>query len=408
MSFWIIITLLAVVVSGLMVLALFRGRSGDEAPAAYDLRVYRSQLKEVDRDLARGVISPDDADRTRAEISRRILAADTQLREGGDTGGQPKGLGIAVALLSTLLVVGGSLWVYQDLGAPDYPDQALEDRIARAEEARRTRPSQDQAEASVAVSPEMGEVGADYMALMEKLRATVAERPDDLQGQRLLARNEATLGNFKAARLAQARVVELLGDNAQASDHTELADMMILSAGGYVSPEAEAALSAALRMDPKNGVARYYMGLMFAQVGRPDATFKTWDDLLRESAGNAPWVPPIRGQIEEIAFLAGVKYELPALAEAKGPSAEDMQAASEMSEEDREAMIRSMVSSLAERLASEGGAPEEWARLISAYGVLGETGRAQAIWKEAQQVFAEAPEALAVVESGARSAGLLQ
>ncbi|MEC8041568.1 MAG: c-type cytochrome biogenesis protein CcmI, partial [Pseudomonadota bacterium] len=55
MTFWIIITVLALAVSGLMGLALLRGRVGDEPPAAFDLRVYRAQLKEVDRDLARGV-----------------------------------------------------------------------------------------------------------------------------------------------------------------------------------------------------------------------------------------------------------------------------------------------------------------------------------------------------------------
>jgi cytochrome c-type biogenesis protein CcmH len=50
---------------------------------------------------------------------------------------------------------------------------------------------------------------------MERLRTTVAERPDDVQGQRLLARNEAALGNYAAARAAQERVVALLGEAAR-------------------------------------------------------------------------------------------------------------------------------------------------------------------------------------------------
>ena len=54
MTFWIIVSLLALAVAALLVLALLGGRTGAEPAAAYDLRVYRDQLKDVERDLARG------------------------------------------------------------------------------------------------------------------------------------------------------------------------------------------------------------------------------------------------------------------------------------------------------------------------------------------------------------------
>jgi len=243
---------------------------------------------------------------------------------------------------------------------------------------------------------------------MKQLREAVAQRPNDIQGLRLLARNEATLGNFKASYEAQQRLIEAKGDQAVASDYTDLADAMILTAGGYVSPEAEAALLQALKLDPRNGVARYYMGLMFVQVGRPDASFQTWNRLLREGPADAPWIAPIRAQIPDAAQFAGVDFSLPQAGGLTGPTAADMQAAGAMSAEDRQDMIRGMVANLSERLATEGGAPEEWARLIGAYGVLGETERAREIWTEAQQVFADKPDALALVRSGAERAGVLQ
>ena len=142
-----------------------------------------------------------------------------------------------------------------------------EARLTLADEARKNRPSQAEVEGRLPPSPEMGDVSPEYQELMTKLRAAVAERPDELQGQQLLARNEAALGNFVAAHQAQAKVVELKGDQVRAGDLTDLADMMILSAGGFVSPEAERVLMRALELDPRNAVARYYMGLMFAQVG---------------------------------------------------------------------------------------------------------------------------------------------
>ncbi|WP_319824125.1 c-type cytochrome biogenesis protein CcmI [Thalassovita sp.] len=406
MLFWIITGVLAFVVATLLAWTLLKGRTGQEPPAAYDLRVYRDQLKEVEKDLARGVINAEDAERTKAEISRRILAADAQVQSGGNSGGQPDGLGRALAVIVGAVLVAGSIGLYWTLGVPGYGDLSLKQRIEMAKEAHDTRPGQDEVESQMPPGNPFGKPSEEYLALVEKLRTAVAANPDDLQGNILLARNEAALGNFRAGYEAQRKVLDLKGETADAQDFVDYADMMILAAGGYVSPEAETALLAAMSKDPRNGSARYYLGLMLAQTGRPDRAFQTWNRLMDEGPADAPWIEPIRAQIEEIAMRAGVRYELPEAAPARGPSAEDMQAASELSAEDRQEMIRNMVSQLAERLATEGGTPEEWARLISAYGVMGETERAQAVWQEAQQVFKDRPEALETVRAGAQSAGL--
>ena len=86
--------------------------------------------------------------------------------------------------------------------------------------------------------------------------------------------------------------------------------------------------------------------------------------------------------------------------------ADAVAAAQDMSDEDRNAMIQGMVDRLADRLATEGGTPEEWARLITALGVLGQTDRAKAIWTEAKAVFADQPAALDVLTAAALQAGL--
>lgn len=407
MLFWIIIGVIAFVAATLLARTIVKGRIGEEPPAAYDLRVYRDQLKEVEKDLARGVINAEDAERTKAEISRRVLAADAQVKAGGDTGGQPEGLGHGVAVAMGMTLVAGSIGLYWALGAPGYGDLGLSHRIELAKEAHDTRPTQAEVEAKMPAGNPMGEPPKEYIALVEKLRQAVADRPDDLQGYVLLARNEAALGNFRAAYEAQQKVLEIKADAAQAQDYVDYADMLILATNGYVSPEAENALLAALSREPRNGPARYYIGLMLAQTGRPDQAFRAWDRLLREGPADAPWIAPIRGQIQDLAMRAGVEYTLPPLEALKGPSQSDMDAAKDMTEDERKEMIRGMVSQLGERLATEGGTPEEWARLISAYGVLGETDRARAIWTEAQQVFKDRPEALDTIRAGAARAGVL-
>ncbi len=407
MTFWIIAGALALGTGIVLALALLRGRADGEAPAAYDLRVYRDQLGEIERDLGRGVIAEDEAERLRAEISRRILAADAQLRAGGEAGAQPRVAGIALAAFCVVVLAGGGAWLYGQVGAPGYPDLPMAQRIAASEAARADRLSQAEAEARIgpAISAPEG-VSEEHLALVERLRAVVAARPGDEQGLQFLVRSEAALGNMAAARAAQEQLVAVRGEAATATDHAMLAELMIEAAGGYVSRDAEAALRAALERDPRAPTARFYLGIYFLQVDRPDRAFRLWRDLLEESPDQAPWVPMIRAGIEEIAMRAGVRYSLPP--QGRGPTAEDMQAAAGMDPQARAGMIRGMVARLSERLATEGGPPGDWARLINAYGVLGEQEAAHRTWTEAQEVFAGDAAALATMRAAARSAGVAE
>ncbi|MGL6209403.1 MAG: c-type cytochrome biogenesis protein CcmI [Paracoccaceae bacterium] len=397
-AFWIAAACMALAVLGVLVQAL---RQGPVSTGSADLRVYRDQLAEIDRDLARGTLAEDEAQRLRVEVQRRVLASDRA--EGVARRGS-----IAVPVGVTVLALAGAVGVYQWLGVPGYPDLPLATRHALSDEVYVNRPTQDQAEAMAPARP-LPEIEPEFAGLMDKLRAAVVSRPDDIRGLELLARNEAALGDYVAARMAQGALIAAKGEAALAEDHAVLAEMMILAAGGVVTPEAEQALIAALRIDPKNGTARYYSGLMFAQIGRTDRTFAMWRPLLDESAPGDPWVAPIRARIEEVARSAGIRFALPNVGvgevEAPGPSAGDVAASADMTPEERQAMIQGMVSGLAERLASDGGPATDWARLITSLAVLGETDRAREILVEAEGVFAGSADASVITEA-ARAAGL--
>lgn len=410
MTFWILISLMALATAALLVLAMMRARGAAGSAAAYDLQVYRDQLKEIDRDLARGVIGQADADRIRAEVSRRILAADSAAQKAGEAHGAPQAATMVVSVVLAALVIGGSVLTYRAVGAPGYGDLGLQRRIALAEEARDSRPDQAAAEAQMPAQP-APQIDDNYKALLEQLRSTVAARPDDVRGHELLAQHEANTGNFKASYAAKARAIELKGAQATGEDYAQYGELLVMAAGGYVSPAAEAAFGEALKRDPNNGPARYYWGLMMAQTGRPDIGFRIWDETLRMGPTEAYWIPAIRAQIGELAQRAGVKYTLPPEPEQAplaGPSAADVEAAGEMSTEERQDMVRGMVERLSERLATEGGSPAEWARLIGALGVLGETDRASAIYHEALQSFAADTAALAQIEAAAQQAGVAE
>lgn len=407
MSFWIATAAFSALVVVLVMLAFLRPQRASTPSAAYDLQVYRDQLKEVERDVARGVLTVEEADRARAEVSRRLLEADRALQASQATDSKTGSLDRLMVGAGLAAAVAGAFAVYLQIGAPGYPDLPIAARLQMVEEARQNRPSQDAAEAQV---PFREGLPPDPRReeLVAQLRTVMEQRPDDAQGLALLAQNEAALGNFRAAHLAQSRLIAVIGDQVTGFHHIDLSEMMILAAGGYVSPEAEAALMQGLSLEPRNGTGRYYLGLMYAQQGRPDLAFPIWRDLMAESTADAPWLEPIRLQIEEVAFLAGVTVtlaELPQPAAPRGPSAADVQAAQSMTPEDQAAMIEGMVAGLAARLASEGGPPEDWARLIGAQIVLGRTEDAAAIAEEARSVFADLPDALALIEAAAAPLG---
>ena len=411
MLFWIISAALALLIAALFALALLTRRAEAEHPAAYDLRIYRDQLKEVERDLARGVINEADAERIRTEVGRRVLAADAQLAIADVSSQQPRSLTIVIATVIALLLTGGGVAIYTQLGTPGLGDLPHKARLQASQELYSSRSSHEAFLARLPVrnAPQQE---AGYLELVERLREAVASRPDELQGQQFLAQSEARLGNYAAARAAQSAVIRLKGEAVGASDFVTMAQMYITEADGYVSPEAEAALRRALRADRTDPVARYFLGQMWLQNDRPDRAFGLWSQLLNEGPEEAPWIAPIRQSIDDIAWLAGVDYTQPAPSEMAtdmpGPTVQDIENAGEMTPEERQEMVQSMVQRLNDRLATEGGTPEEWARLISAYGSLGDEGRARAIWLEAQQRFADTPDALETVRRGAARAGVDQ
>ncbi|MEL7154475.1 MAG: hypothetical protein AAFN51_11925, partial [Pseudomonadota bacterium] len=90
------------------------------------------------------------------------------------------------------------------------------------------------------------------------------------------------------------------------------------------------------------------------------------------------------------------------VAPARGPSQEDIEAATEMSAEDRATMIQGMVDRLAARLAERGGTPQEWAQLMSSHATLGNTAGAEKALIDALSAYSEGPEYEALIAHATR------
>ncbi|MEM9350687.1 MAG: c-type cytochrome biogenesis protein CcmI [Pseudomonadota bacterium] len=397
-TFWAVAAILTGVVALILARTAWVARENAEEGSP-DVEIYKAQLAEVDRDVARGTISEADADTLRTEIARRLLAADAAAQKEKDNERTPMGLTVVLALLT----VGGAMGLYAVLGAPGYGDMPLQARLEQMEEMSRERPSQATAQRAFISTMERPAANERHLDLVAELRAAVADRPTDLRGLALLARNEALLGNFGPAIAAQQQIITVKGEEASGQDHRDLAELMIVATGGYVSPEAEVELRQAALLAPTDPATRYYLGLMYDQSGRADRAFALWQPLFDMSTPDDPWYAPIEQQILATAERAGVRYVLP---EGRGPSQEEIAAAAEMAPEDRAAMIEGMVTGLAQRLATQGGPPEDWARLISANAVLGDRDAAQTILDEARLVFQDRADALNLFARTAAQTGL--
>ena len=404
--FWVVAGAMGFAVSAFLLRALARG-SDVAAAGPMALELYKGQLAEVERDLAKGTLEAGEAERLRTEVQRRMLEAakSTQAPATQAPATRVSGLSQSLGFGAIIAALAGAIALYFTLGAPDYPDLPLSKRLALAAEAYNARPSQFEAEAA-APPPAPVQPDPEFLALIEQLRAAVKARPSDVQGQTLLARNEAQLGNFAASSRAYEAVIAAKGDAASAEDYSGAAQAMIVAAGGIVTRQAEAALMQTLKLDPQNGLARYFAGLMFAQTGRPDRAFEFWEPLARTSAADAPWRAPLAALLPEVAAAAGINYAAPADLAQIGPDAADMAAAADMTSDEQRTMINMMVTGLEARLLEAGGTGEEWARLITSLGVLGEMPRAEVALRAARAAMAADPTAVQLINAAAAQTGL--
>ncbi len=194
LGFWAVAGAMTVIVAAFLVRSLAQGRAVAEPAAAQDIRVYRDQLAEADRDLARGTLTEAEAQRLKTEIARRLLEADRALQAGAPVAATPRAIWPAMAAVAVASL--GGLALYAQIGLPWYPDLPIRTRMAEADAAMAARPSQAAAVAGVEPLPPP-QVDPEFAALMDKLRAAIdPATATDPRGLDLLARNEAALGNL--------------------------------------------------------------------------------------------------------------------------------------------------------------------------------------------------------------------
>ncbi|MDD2868043.1 c-type cytochrome biogenesis protein CcmI [Neomegalonema sp.] len=379
MSFWLPALILTALALSWPLAALLRARPAPLPRVAHEAEALKAQIAEIARDQTRGIVSPEDAASARLELSRRLLKADAAAAgtpEAAPRRGAPLVAGLLAA--GVLAAAGG---VYARIGAPGLPDQPLAGRgpegaMLAALGAAGGRLSQRQAESLAEArgarprvpeppAPPAGE--PPLPELYARLRQAVAANAQDPQGLALLAGFGARLGHFEESWPAYLSLADLTADPAEAAAlRARAVGAMALAAGGYVSPEADSAMAAALREAPEE--ASFARGLRLLALEGPE--------------------DPRRAREIALGLLEGADF-------APAPTAQDVAAAGAMSADDRAAMIEGMVEGLAARLEEEPRNLEGWIRLVGAWGVLGREEERRAALASARAAFAGDATALA-------------
>jgi len=356
---WIAITAMtAAVIAALLLPALKRGTGEGVDRNAYDRAVFRDQLAELDRDLERGVIGPAEAEAARNEISRRIIAAAGRPQE------RQAAAAPVVALLCVLLVPIVAIPLYVKAGSPDLPGVPLVERMAAAEEK------------------------GDYEALIAKVEQHLASNLDDIEGWKVLAPAYRRGMRFADEVEAHRNIVRLSPPDALAI--ADYAEAMVMAGQGIVSAEAHAQFGKALALDPKLPKARFYDALALKQEGKTAEAKAAFEAFLKDTPADAPWRPMLVAEMQDM----GAKP--PAL------DSETMAAAQDMSAQDQQAMIRTMVDGLEERLAANPDDLDGWLRLIRSRAVLGEAGKAKDAYDKALAQYSGNADALAQIAALAK------
>lgn len=349
------------------------GRNPQAMRGGSDLLVYKDQLQEIDHDRAAGLIGEAEAEAARLEVSRQLIAAADAKPAAATPALAPRNLQRrrAAAIAALVILPFGVPGLYVALGSPNVPGEPAFARV-----------DTPQGNQSIA-------------GLVSKVEEHLAHHPDDGSGWEVIAPVYMRMGRFEDAVEARKKSLALNGDTA--TREADLGEALTAAANGVVTADAKAAFERAMARDPHEAKARYFVGLAAAQDGNGDRAAAIWRSLLADAPAGAPWVKFVR---EALARATSAPVS------AAGPSADNVVAAANMSEDARRDMVRGMVARLADRLHNNGADVEGWLRLVRSYVALGDRDQAKSAAAEAKRALADHPDAIRQIDDLVKGLGL--
>ncbi|HEX3099222.1 MAG TPA: c-type cytochrome biogenesis protein CcmI [Usitatibacter sp.] len=293
--FWSLAALMVLAALAFILVPLLRARPSD-APTVVEanLEVLRGQRREIEADVANGVLPADAKDEALAELVDR---AQGDLAAPADAPAAPRRPWLAAAVAS-IAVPAIAFGMYLAVGTPDAADSA-----------------------------KVGHEGApmnrqQIVAMVDNLSKKVHERPDDVQGWALLARSMAALGRFPEATEAYEHLMKLTPDDPQVL--ADYADALGMAQGRSLAGRPTELVRKALAMDPHQPKALALAGTAALDTGDFRQALRYWETLagdLPAGSEDRTRVEAIIGEVRERATDAGKPLPAAATASVSAPPA---------------------------------------------------------------------------------------
>jgi len=317
-----LLALLTTATVGVLLIPLLRRKVPHTTRLDNDLAIYRDQLGELEREQAAGALPEAEARAARTEIERRILvAAEQDAKEAApkDTATLQRFLPPALCLVVPLLALG----LYLKMGHPGLPAAPF---VASAR-------------------PPASATQDDTPALIAAAKKQAAEHPDDPEAL------------------------------------SALGEALTMEADGVVTQPAVEAFTKALKLQPGDARAAFYLGLHEQQAGDSASALKRWAALEAQSPPDAPWLPTLRAEIRKAGGTPGTTASA-----MPQPSQDQVEAMSKLSPEERQKTIRAMVDGLEAKMRDTPNDRDAWLRLANARKVLGDTAKASDAFAKADAI----------------------
>jgi cytochrome c-type biogenesis protein CcmH len=292
--FWIMAALMTAVALAFVLVPLLRARArAGPSAVATNLEVLRGQRREIDADVANGLLPASSRDEALAELVDRAqddLAALPAAAPGDPKKSWPAAIVVAVALPAA------AFGIYLAIGTPP----AFETSGV----------SHDGA------NPDDKQI----LAMVERLAAKVRNRPDDAQGWALLARSMAALGRFREATDAYEHLLKLVPRDPQIL--ADYADVLGMAQGGTLAGRPYEIAKEALSMDPLHKKALALAATAAMDENDFAAALGHWEALaaqLPPGSDDERQVRTIIGEIRTKATAAGKVLPAERVAKAPGP-----------------------------------------------------------------------------------------
>ncbi|WP_299303174.1 c-type cytochrome biogenesis protein CcmI [uncultured Litoreibacter sp.] len=360
---WVVAALMALSVGVALLWPLGSGGAPRQGRAAKAMAIYEDQLSELDRDAERGLITPEESRAAQVEIKRRMLGVGDTFEATGSTSGR------MAIVAAALFVPVAAFGLYTQVGAPGIPAVPFAERQNEVQNAN-----------------QLNTLIAELVSRLENDPAG-----GETRGWELLATTYMNQGRPAEAAAAFERVIDR--DDATSATFSQYAEALITAERGTVTPLASRMITRSMELDPSNPAATFYRAIELEQAGQGAQARTLLLDRIAQESQAQPWMPTFLQTANQMgATLGEAAVELPDFAAPRGPTQEDIEAASELSAEDRQAFILNMVDGLEERLQDEPENLDGWLQLARALVVLGQEDRAVKALRSAKPLVVDLPE----------------